>query len=515
MRTEGGFMSGSISLRVESGSSLFEDLEQEYNSLTGCNPNLVILPTDDSDGEESRAMEGGYPILTHGHSPKSADMTIKSHYCGKEIYFKGNQLILWARGIMEKVIRVPEREVKIQVALSTRCITIRSSDDWLVYEGMFNNFGCLLAKKSDPFHGIVTIAINRDASTTVEFKDKVYRKRLRNGEWKESAVLYAYVNDPLLINHLNEKFQGSERITDYGLSYNTMVKIIERIKLDSRKRDAELAIRQLNLFKGSARGPITLADRFLSFFNAVLFGSEASRNSLSFLTGILILDRIAKEQLTYMQSFQTPNKEDIDREVNVPFAAYPMASPYAEGNNFKGYSKLLEYSKQEEIENKLSSSIGMKSSRQRLLWTQIHVKEAVLLKFWAKDIGDQPNWTWLCWPRVELGGYGPVENSGHAVEFARRFVQRVVSVLHQHFPRVVKDQFVYSPDEMYGLGWFKPSDKIWKDSQNPDSTDLDFNPTDWYVTTENPVKVQKRLFDVMCEYYDEFGEPFSDSETEI
>lgn len=503
----------SISNPIQRSSSypLFRSLEQEYNKLDA---QAKLLPTDDSDDEESMEQATGQPVIVHNRPLQAFDMTIESSYCGKKIHFKGNQMILWARDMMKRVIEIPETErlVKIDKAVKTAKVAIESSDDWLVYEGMFDTFGHLLAKPSQPFYGIATIYFNAAEFTSVEFKNKTEVKQV-NGRWepKQTSILYAHLLDNELVMYLKKRIVKYHYPANYGLSYRDIVTIIELLKQDEKKSDAQLASRQLVLLKGNVTGPIAISDRFLAFFNAILFGSETSRNSLSFVTGVLVLNMIAQEKLSYVQSFKSPEWSDIAAGKHVPYAVYPMASPYAGSNNFKAYQKLMESSKKEEAEMKLSSQIGMKSSRKHSQWSQIHIKEALLFKFWTKDWDHKPGW--LNASYTSLGNSGSAADHGHAIEFARGFNGAVVGLLHNHFPRVPKP-LVYSPDEMYALGWFKPSKKIWKDPENPHSTEVDFDAMNWTLSDAEPLLLEKCLDDAMWNIRDEIEEHIMELEGE-
>ncbi len=493
-----------------SSCSLFDALEREYVQLyTGPN----VAPTDDSDDERPLDETSNLLGMTHNTSPQSARMTIESTYCGKTIRFKGNQLILWARQMQEEVVQIKGSEPTISSAIASGRVTIRSSDDWLFYEGIFDNFAKILARPTRTFRGIATIIINRDASTTVEFKNKITKMRQPDGTWveKEGTFLYAYLHDAALIDYLKKKAPKYAYPSNHGLSYRNIVEIIETLKTDFDESDASLADRQLTLFQGSTQGPVTIPDRFLSYFNAILFGSESSRNSLSFLTGILVLDLIAHKKLTYSQSFQTPDSSTIlengkrKREGNITYAVYPMASPYSGKNNFKAYKKLIDLSQKEAGEKKLSSAIGMKASRQRPGWTQIQIKEALLFKYWAQSFGGTPGWSNA--RRTKLGLDWSVEEHGHAIEFARRFNQNVVSTFHRYYPRTVPRLLVYSADEMHALGWFKLSYNVWKAPTDPHSTEVDYDALKWYITSAEPMRLEKDLDDVMYDLmYDAEGE---------
>lgn len=518
--------------------SLFEAFEEEYGTLC-TDPNQ--LPTEDSDDDEINESDQ-YPKIIHSESVSGSDMTIATNYCGKDVRFKGNQFILWARDMMQRVVDVPKRDVKIGAALNAKEVTIENTDDWLVYEGLFDGFAHLLSKKSQPFYGVTkvffcTLKCSRDdlrrmgdplaeereipysqkLFTTVEFRNKINSK-LVNGQWieEESDLLYAHIHDKNLItflkNNHSKKYNYQSR---HGLSYRDIVEVIEKFKLDLNVSDAEIAKQQLEVFRGNVKregvvqDSVFALDLFLAYFNTILFGSESSRNSLSFITGILVLDMIAQNKLNYFECFQSPSSEDIKSNRKVPYSVYPMSSPHTGAKNFKAYKLLMDYSEAEKEDFHLSSNIGMESSRKRAKWSQIHLKEAILLKHWAKDFVKAPI-GWINASAIKLGdGYETVEH-GQAIEFARRFNQAVVSMLHQNYPMVQK-QYVYSPDEKYALGWFKPSQKIWKEPNNPTNTQTDFNSLDWLLSTAQPLKLEKVMFDAIGDiiaeaYEDNYGD---------
>lgn len=433
-------------------------LEKEYNRLYQ-NP---LRPTDDSDEEEpvqKKLKSKRPPSLPARSSVMSTNMTIQRTYHGKDIRLKGNQLILFAREIMSKAIETPNREKKIVQALNERVVIVKSPNDWLDYEGMFDNFFNMPAKKSKHFEGILIVNLNEETQTTVEFKIKM-----------GTPALYAQLHDEKVIGYL--KRLGFEKYTDpnnYGLSYYDIVTIIEQVKKVSRLKDAEIAQRQLKILKCLADGEMTPFDLFLAFFNAVLFGSEASRNSLSFLTGILVLDFITKEKLTYDDAF----RQSASNKIVEKYAVYPMASSYAGSKNIVAYNKLLELSEKEKQEKELSSRIGMQASRMRPQWLQIQLKEALLLNYWMKDMGQNFN----------------------AVDFARRFCELTVSLLREYFNRIPR-LLAYSREEMdemeNRLGWISHRE-IWEKPESKDSTVTAFNAFEWTVSPFEPLKMEKIL----------------------
>lgn len=433
--------------------------------------------TDDSDDEGLNVpeKEQRFCRLTKlsEEAVSSTDMTITTTYYDKKIKFKGNQLICWTKEMMEKVLITPDRAKKIAEAISTKEAIIKKPEDWLNYEGMFECWAKMEAKPSKPFFGILKVFYNADNAnecTKIEFK--------RKGD-DRNALTYCYLYDDAVIDFLTNTLGLSISPKNYGMSYEYIVLVIQLYKARFKTSDEFIAKRQLDVFEGSVRGDPALFDRFLAFFNAVLFGSETSRISISFVTGLIILELISKKQLTYSEAFETVEDKFL-------FAAYPMASPEAGAGNFIGHRALVESSEKEAETWELSSAIGMKSSRETPLWAQIQLKEAILLKYWSKDCDGE-----ICWPNASED----IRQNGRAVEFARQFNQKIADLLMKYFfPNNENWPVVYSKDQ---LDHYFPgrnlSNRInrWKEPDNQKSTKTAFNALEWYVTTDKTLELEK------------------------
>lgn len=106
--------------------------------------------------------------------------------------------------------------------------------------------------------------------------------------------------------------------------------------------------------------------QFLDYFNAVMFGMEASGLNAALATGVMTLDLIAKKMLGYAEAFKA-NKDG---------GVYPHA---CFGNNKGTYSereKILLYKK------KNCDSCSMKAFRENPSLSPVATKEAVLIKYW-------------------------------------------------------------------------------------------------------------------------------------
>lgn len=475
-------------------SSLYKKLEVAFKkarnrNLKARNGNkqaIKIRTTYDSDNEDLDAAQKieTFPRMAKAREAvSSADMTIAITYFGKEIRFKGNQLIIWTQKMMEKALPTPDREHKIAEACRTSKANVKKPEDWLSYEGMFESWGKMAAKKSDPFFGILNVFFNEDTCTEIKFQ-----KKNNNPE----ALTYCYLCDTVAVNYIQTALK--KETPNLGMSYPAIVKVIKYNILTCKVNDATIAKRQLEIFKGSVEGEITPFDRFLAFFNAVLFGSEASRNSTSFVTGIIILELISKEQLTYVEAFET---EEDKRK----FAAYPMASPNAGKGNTVGYKKLIELSNDEAKRRELSSLIGMQSSRKTPQWAQIQLKEAILLKYWSKKFGSEPVW---------LNASEDIRQNGHAIEFARRFNESIVTLLRSYFLPDQRKLYVYSKDELDHLfPGFSPSDPTnkWKHPEDQMSTETTFDALELEISAFQPLKLEKirqdAYWNVVYDIYDE------------
>ena len=334
---------------------------------------------------------------TSGRMPFAVDaalMTLPARRKGKRIPIKGNQLLLWSREVLSAAVSYAitsdDYEKHNQRALAERTIKITSPRSWLLCEGLFTVFRGLARDCDQPFRGSVVIQLTRPANggltTTVEFRNKW--KAVKNSvskKWKriDTNILYAHLNDPIVIKHLTNTFGLPKyRYADNcGLSYPDIVDIVGRFAQANNLTDAEIADKQLCVFQHKCNTADPLS-RFLAFFNAVLFGSESSRNSLSFMTGIITLVHIQGGRLTYSNAFKTPPYEEQADLESMSLAKYPMASPFAGSGNFKGLLELLGATAIEQSKGGLSSQLGMTIKRKYPLWGQIANKEAILIKDW-------------------------------------------------------------------------------------------------------------------------------------
>jgi|GEM_PF-5580560 len=378
-------------------------LIKNYSTLT-----KALIPSDskevddpyssDSEGTSSKVnlkKANSIPVIQKNQTVSAALMTIPSVHSKEKIPIKGNQIIFWARKIFDHVsdasIDINTRVKAVKAAVQSKKASIQTPLDWIRLEGIFDTFAKRPARVYDPFVGILTISLNSKTETSVDFRYKVSRKKVKENWVSETTtMLYAHLHDKKLIEFLVKKlgFAKFKYSDNHGLSYPDIVNILHDIQAKYKCTDAQLATRQLAVLKGTLEKP-TDVDRFLAFFNAVLFGSEASRNNLSYVTGLMTLDLISKGKLSYEQAFKSPDYQDMqsdsDKEIN--FAVYPMTSPYTGANNFLGYLTLIEATYAEEMSGQIKSETGMKLEREFPQWAQIPLKEALLIHFWLCEDG--------------------------------------------------------------------------------------------------------------------------------
>lgn len=323
-----------------------------------------------------------FPFLMFKQSVPDTHLTITSVHKGKQLTLPGNVLLLLLRKMVQNAIdQTIEPAVRVetsQSAVSSCDITIESAQDWVRYEGIFDGLRKRPAQPlpaNGPFEGVVRIPLNSHEETTAKFKFKVT---------PAGKFLYAYVNDPKLIQHMTSVFgqTGYASEGQQGLSYRGMTYIISRFKQAESLLDQQIAQQQLALLRGPLPGTSsTMLDRYLAFFNAVLFGAEASRNTMSFLTSVLVLELIVAGVLTYDSAFQCPSWSDLARQ-SCQLAANPMSTSFSGSGNFLQYMDLLNYT-EEELKSKVVGSIevDMTISREFPVWSQIQLKEAVLLRY--------------------------------------------------------------------------------------------------------------------------------------
>ncbi len=451
--------------------------EQKFNGAENTSKTVRCGEQDDDDGAEESGSTG-IPVV---EKALPSDTTIVTKYTGKSVVIKGNQLILWARKVIEYAIthNIDEashtnRKAVVEKAITEKTATISSSNDWLILEGMFDAFPSRPGKiwkgtdrSNKFFEGILKINLNKDIYTTIEFK----RNKICD------VLLYAYIHDKELVSFI-EKDLGIF-LRDKGLSYWNLNQVCQAIKSKYHLNDQELATRQLKVLQLSIEygdnDKFILIDKFLAYFNAILFGSESSRNRLSFATGLMVLDLISENKLSYEQAFASKIHKDKGNTVVQKYAVYPMASPYTGPGNFMAYIDLEKQTSQEKEQHLLQSAIGMKDSRSHPQKSQIQLKEALLLKAWFLP----------CCKEGELD----------TVSTSRYFQEHILHLLCKYFP-ILQKELLYSPDEFDQWSHWELSEEKWEDSDKKITIRDELKMT---PSSLNPLTMEKIVSDAYYE----------------
>jgi len=180
-------------------SPFYITVEKEFEAARKRNEKPVERRmTDDSDDEEVDAVQekNAFPRMAKktGEAVSSTDMTITTTYYGKEIRFKGNQLIVWTKKIMEKMLT----KEKIAEALLNRQPIVKKPEDWLNYEGMFESLPGMACKKSTPFFGVLNVYLNEATCTTIKFAAR---------ETPNCSLTYCYLHDEKVIRFIRDELK--------------------------------------------------------------------------------------------------------------------------------------------------------------------------------------------------------------------------------------------------------------------------------------------------------------------
>lgn len=122
--------------------------------------------------------------------------------------------------------------------------------------------------------------------------------------------------------------------------------------------------------------------KFFDFFNALIFGVEASRNNSVFLTGLLTL--------IFMRYGSYPSK---DKQVGTFFYddlidIFPLAVTGTGSGNFVAEKAMYIASEQLELNrNKLAGRrpLGFSTFRENFKWLKVTVKSALIIRNWLED----------------------------------------------------------------------------------------------------------------------------------
>ncbi len=124
--------------------------------------------------------------------------------------------------------------------------------------------------------------------------------------------------------------------------------------------------------------------KFLDFFNALIFGVEASRNNLVFLTGLLVLLDIRNG------SFPTKEGQKGSYFYDDLFDLFPMAVTGTGSGNFVAEKAMYVATEQLEKNKSLLAGrrpLGFSSFRENPTWLKVTLKSEILIYNWLADLG--------------------------------------------------------------------------------------------------------------------------------
>ncbi len=328
---------------------------------------------------------GSEPIFFQKRDPISpAPMTIRcTEESGKQKNIKGSELIEIVhdevQDLYDEVINIAceyEKDIGGPIIHFPReyegKVFIRASKDWLMslggWKGMMpseevKNY--FLYPKEQKFSAVMI------HDNGLFFRLENHRLHIPEGfSIGRCKVTQAWVKK-------DGKFTLSKPKTD--LSYNQITRVLSYISKTFRLSDSEIAKLQIRAITGRisdrshilAHIPKTQRKeiiQFLDYLNALMFGVEASGLNAALITGVMTLDLISKERITYRQAFKA----------NEDGGFYPYA---CFGNNKGSYNKresiLLQRKKERD-------PVSMKAFRKSPHHSPVAIKEAILIKEWLK-----------------------------------------------------------------------------------------------------------------------------------
>ena len=109
-----------------------------------------------------------YTFLRCGQTVSPVTMTIPSEHNNQQLDISGNLLISLSRDILKRssqlLIDSPDQKARPKTAVASRKVTIEAAKDWVVLEGIFDNFSKRPARSLEEcgaFYGVVTIPLNQ------------------------------------------------------------------------------------------------------------------------------------------------------------------------------------------------------------------------------------------------------------------------------------------------------------------------------------------------------------------
>ncbi len=297
---------------------------------------------------------------------------------------KGDELIKICHEFTKKAIEMQQKSSAL-MDLENKSYIINKPNHWLVHAGKWACTQASSEEKNSKSWFNRRNKLDLDSKESISRYFSIFNFEMEVKFFKKYERLY--IPNDFTILKIPFEFKNK---TD--LSYKDIIEIINDISKTYKIDDEQLATLQLSLLKFDEKEvnnifkditfmdyidevtpipnyirsniPCTKIKNFLNYFNALIFGVEASRINTTFLTGIMTLELIQAGTITYKDAFSKNQYGGI----------FPLATVFSGAGNFKARGELL----------KESHLVGLRLDRQYPQWLNVHLKEAKIIKKWLK-----------------------------------------------------------------------------------------------------------------------------------
>ena len=223
------------------------------------------------------------------------EQAIKPKYTtlvGKDGVIKGDELVFTAHEIIQNNIKQRQESFSYQDGKNEdNSYQVSHGDDWLVAAGHWAQDQADSEIKKFLFKNIVVGYSKLEVN--LEKTGRSERLHLSKEFLEElNKIIHEFC-----VKHKKDK--RSLKKTD--LTCKEIFAITNILKVVYAKKETELAKLQLQRLRGKGQINIIL-DQWLDYFNAWLFGVEASRVNTTFVTGVMVLELIADKKMTYKEA---------------------------------------------------------------------------------------------------------------------------------------------------------------------------------------------------------------------
>lgn len=351
--------------------------ESDIKAIQTYSRNQELIPVEsDSDGEFVE--HHGFAVLNKQTTLRTSSMTIS---CIDQ-NIKGSELIQIAHNVVRDLYEEGlsmcceyEREIEgflLDPPNSTNDILhIRGFKDWILSFGGWK--GMMPSEEVHDYYFYEIDPLKRG-------------QKFKGVDVCQNGLIFLIENHRI---HLPEHFSinnndittswkkirgGYEEIFKTDLSYSQIVKAIQLIKDIFKLNDSQIALLQIfafhnqnpnfTWFKAIPKINQNEIFQFLHYLNGLMFGIEVSGLNAALATGLMTLDLIMNNQITYGDAFKVNNDGGL-----YPYACF--------GNNKGTYN----YREQVLLRR---FPMSMKPLRSNPSLSPVGAKEAILIKQWLK-----------------------------------------------------------------------------------------------------------------------------------